>query len=116
VKAVAENGIPQESSDSRQLTAQAVMTGGSARWMGRHAVYLPEVDSTNNYAKQLARQGAPAGYCVLAGSQTAGRGRLGRHWFSPQGGLTFTVVLRPEINAERVPAFTLYTASAVATK
>ncbi len=54
------------------------------------------VDSTNTFAKELARQGAPAGTVVIADRQRAGRGRLGRSFLSPGGvGIYFSVVLRP---------------------
>ena len=45
------------------------------------------VDSTNNVAKQLAQQGAPHGTVVLSHKQTAGRGRMGRRFESPEGGI-----------------------------
>lgn len=52
--------------------------------------------STNDEARQLASQGAPDGWTVLALEQTHGRGRRGAAWFSPAGGaLAFTIVLRP---------------------
>lgn len=44
---------------------------------------LTEVDSTNTYLKQQAREGAPSGAACLAETQRAGRGRLGRSWVSP---------------------------------
>ena len=48
-------------------------------------------------AKQMARKGCPDFTTVIAGRQTSGRGRLNRQWFSDQGGLYFTVVLRPDL-------------------
>ena len=55
------------------------------------------LDSTNLQAKELARQGAPEGTCVIAQGQTAGRGRLGRSFHSPLGqGLYLSLILRPE--------------------
>ena len=55
-----------------------------------------ELPSTNDLAKELARQGAPEGTTVIARRQTAGRGRLGRSFHSPEGtGLYMSVVLRP---------------------
>jgi len=56
--------------------------------------------STNDDAKRLARGGAIEGTVVVAGVQTAGRGRLGREWTSPEGGVYLSVVLRPN----RAPA------------
>ena len=63
-------------------------------------VVLEEVDSTNRVAKELARQGAPHGTAVLAKRQTAGRGRLDRSFFSPEGGLYLSVILRPQCKPE----------------
>jgi BirA family biotin operon repressor/biotin-[acetyl-CoA-carboxylase] ligase len=66
---------------------------------GREArmVYLAEVPSTMDPAKDLARKGCPAFTTVVAGRQIQGRGRLRRFWSSEEGGLYFTVVLRPPI-------------------
>ncbi|WP_418709880.1 biotin--[acetyl-CoA-carboxylase] ligase, partial [Anaerotruncus massiliensis (ex Liu et al. 2021)] len=47
--------------------------------------YYEELGSTNTEARRLAREGAPHGTAVLAERQTAGRGRLGRSFFSPGG-------------------------------
>lgn len=59
-------------------------------------VYFDSIDSTNTHAKQLAVQGAPHGTVLIAGSQTAGRGRLGRSFQSPPGmGMYLSVILRP---------------------
>ena len=57
--------------------------------------YVATVPSTNDVALRLAAAGADDGTTVLAGAQTAGRGRQGRRWFSPAGaGLYFSMVLR----------------------
>lgn len=53
--------------------------------------------STNDDARSLALEGAPEGTVVLAGQQSRGRGRLGRAWESPEGGVYASVVLRPEV-------------------
>lgn len=58
---------------------------------------VPVIDSTNRAVKELAEQGKPEGYVLFAEQQTAGRGRLGRSFFSPPGsGLYFSVLLRPK--------------------
>lgn len=55
------------------------------------------VDSTNTVCKSLAAQGAPSGTAVIARRQTAGRGRMGRSFESPEGlGLYLSVLWRPE--------------------
>ena len=54
------------------------------------------IDSTNTRAKQLAKEGAPHGTVLIAGSQTGGRGRMGRSFSSPGGmGVYLSVILRP---------------------
>lgn len=60
-------------------------------------IALTETDSTNRVAKELARQGADHGTVVSALRQTAGRGRLGRSFFSPEGGIYLSVILRPRL-------------------
>ena len=57
----------------------------------------PETQSTNEDAKRLAREGAEEGTVVVAGRQCAGRGRFGRVWVSPEGGVYASVILRPSI-------------------
>ena len=68
----------------------------AARW-GVPAVHLFErIGSTNDAARALAEEGAPAGTVVIAEEQLAGRGRGGKEWASPPGlGIWMTVILRP---------------------
>ena len=73
------------------------------------------LSSTNDEALRLARTGAPAGDCVVADSQTAGRGRGGKRWVSPPGvALHFSVVLRPRLSPGELPLVTLACGVAVA--
>jgi BirA family biotin operon repressor/biotin-[acetyl-CoA-carboxylase] ligase len=64
---------------------------------GFNILYYPEVTSTMDRAKDLARKNCPDYTVVVAGRQTKGRGRLKRQWLSDDGGLYFTMVLRPDI-------------------
>jgi len=78
--------------------------------LGRHQVhYFPSTGSTNDIALALSGQGAPDGTLVLAGSQSAGRGRLpGRSWHSPPGtGLYFSLIIRPRLAPADFPKLTL---------
>jgi BirA family biotin operon repressor/biotin-[acetyl-CoA-carboxylase] ligase len=64
--------------------------------LGDPIYYFEEIGSTNDVAAILAADGAREGTLVIAETQTAGRGRLGRSWFSPaNAGLYVSVVLRP---------------------
>ena len=65
--------------------------------IGREVVRLGEVDSTNIYAERLAENEAPHGTVVIADSQTRGKGRLGRLWISPPGGIYMSIILRPRM-------------------
>ena len=59
------------------------------------------VTSTNDLLKQLAIDGAPQGYTLIAAEQTAGKGRLGRRFYSPDGsGVYISLLLRPKLRAE----------------
>src|SRR3990172_7023153 len=56
-----------------------------------------ELSSTIDRARSAIEEGAPEGTVILADCQTAGRGRRGRRWVSPSGGLWLSVVLRPSL-------------------
>lgn len=72
------------------------------------------LDSTNTEAVNQAKRGAEEGLCVVAKRQTAGRGRHGRSWVSPENaGLYFSIVLRPKIEMKFLPLLTLMSAVAV---
>lgn len=78
-------------------------------------VRLESTGSTNDDATALARDGAPDGACVAAGTQTAGRGRAGHSWLSPPGvSLCFSVLFRPSLAPDRLPLATLALGVAVA--
>jgi BirA family biotin operon repressor/biotin-[acetyl-CoA-carboxylase] ligase len=66
-----------------------------------------ETGSTNDDARQLARAGAPEGSAVLASRQVSGRGRLGRSWESPDGGVYLSAVLRPSVAPAEVASLAL---------
>ena len=71
--------------------------------------------STNDLARELAARGTEEGTTVIARRQTAGRGRQGRLWSSPEGsGLYFSVILRPTISPLRSSVIALAAAVAVA--
>ena len=74
---------------------------------------LPETDSTNTQLKRLAEQNAPGGTVLLAEKQSGGRGRSGKSFSSPEGGLYLSVLLRPALAPDALPALTPAAALAV---
>jgi BirA family biotin operon repressor/biotin-[acetyl-CoA-carboxylase] ligase len=82
--------------------------------VGRELICLDSVDSTNNYAKALADQGAAHGTVVLSDCQTGGRGRRGNSFLSPAGkGLYLSALLRPQLPPARVIDLTAWVAVAI---
>jgi BirA family biotin operon repressor/biotin-[acetyl-CoA-carboxylase] ligase len=82
--------------------------------LGRSYEPLATSPSTNDRCAQQARAGAPEGLLVVADSQTGGRGRMGRTWFSPAGqNLYFSLLLRPPVPAPRLPPLTLIAGAAI---
>jgi BirA family biotin operon repressor/biotin-[acetyl-CoA-carboxylase] ligase len=83
---------------------------------GKYIYNLPEVESTNSYAQNLAREGAPEGTVVLAEYQTAGKGTHGRTWDSSAGvNILLSLILRPRLNIESAKCITLATADILIT-
>jgi BirA family biotin operon repressor/biotin-[acetyl-CoA-carboxylase] ligase len=77
--------------------------------------YFEEVESTQNIARNLAAEGAPHGTVVIAETQSAGRGRMGRGWHSPPGvNLYTTIILRPKLAMSEVPRLSLVAGVAAA--
>lgn len=98
-----------------RLYAEEVQPRLATRWLARRYVWLDETDSTNRVAADLARDGAEHGTTVVAEGQSAGRGRLGRSFFSPPYQNLYTsIVLRPNLDTARAPTTILAAAVAVA--
>ena len=77
-------------------------------------LHFDSLPSTNLEAAKRAAEGAAEGLCVVAGEQTAGRGRRERLWISPLGaGLYFSIILRPQFDQSQWPLLTLMAAVAV---
>jgi BirA family transcriptional regulator, biotin operon repressor / biotin---[acetyl-CoA-carboxylase] ligase len=76
--------------------------------IGHVMVHYFRTESTNNVAMALAAGGAAHGTVVVAEEQTAGRGRLGRTWYSEKSsGIYTSVILRPPLSPAAAPVLTL---------
>ncbi|HXF58103.1 MAG TPA: biotin--[acetyl-CoA-carboxylase] ligase [Actinomycetota bacterium] len=90
------------------LTEHSVEEAARGAGVSAPVHFLPVTGSTNADLLRLAAQGAPEWTVVVAGHQEAGRGRLGRSWFSTEGAsLLVSVLLRPSLAPEDAPLLTL---------
>jgi BirA family biotin operon repressor/biotin-[acetyl-CoA-carboxylase] ligase len=96
------------------LLPYEVKKGLKTKFMGKDIHYFKEVDSTNDVAKYLAENGAEEGTVVVAEIQNRGKGRRGKTWISPPGGVWMSIILRPDIPTSKAPQLTLVTGVAVA--
>ena len=76
--------------------------------------FFDTASSTMDIARDLARKGCPDFTVVIAENQTSGRGRMDRKWWSPEGGLYFTLVMRPDIPPVMSPLINFGTAFVLA--
>jgi len=98
------------------LLPQEIQRGLSASYIGKEIYYFPELKSTNIIAKEKALHGAERineGTLIIAERQSAGKGRLGREWFSPAGGIWFSIILYPQLSPSYISRITLMTAVVV---
>ncbi len=96
------------------FSEEEIRNSYKTKWLGSKLHCYEEIDSTNTQARRMAEEGAPHGTVVVAERQTAGRGRSGRRWESPQGtGLWFSMILRPDVCPDNASMLTLVGAMAV---
>ncbi len=99
---------------STRINVDRLQEGLRTKRLGRNIFFSRSVGSTNEWAKELALLGAAEGTVTIAETQTAGHGRLGREWFSPEGGLWFSVVFRPQLRASEAVGLVFVAGLAVA--
>ena len=97
------------------LISQEVQRGLSTKYIGKEIFYFPELKSTNIIAKEKAlhkAEGINEGTLIITERQSAGKGRLGREWFSPAGGIWLSIILYPQLSPSYISRITLMTAVA----
>jgi BirA family biotin operon repressor/biotin-[acetyl-CoA-carboxylase] ligase len=97
-----------------KLLPHEITSGLKTRFVGKKVYSYESTDSTNNRAYELAESGAKEGVTITAEQQKKGKGRLGRTWASPRGGIYFSVILRPQVTPTEVSKLTLVMAVSVA--
>jgi BirA family biotin operon repressor/biotin-[acetyl-CoA-carboxylase] ligase len=73
--------------------------------LGQQAYYFDSIDSTQNQALKMANILKNNGAIIIAEKQTGGRGRSGRNWISPKGGIWFSVILHPKFDISNITLF-----------
>jgi BirA family transcriptional regulator, biotin operon repressor / biotin---[acetyl-CoA-carboxylase] ligase len=97
-----------------EYTRERLVGALDTRTIGRCLRWYRTLPSTNDLAMHLADLGEPDGAAIIAEEQTEGRGRLGRPWASPRGGVWLSVILRPRLALSQVPLIGLAAAVAAA--
>jgi len=117
VEALRDEGFGIESGDDGYRVVEVPDYGAAALAFGLDAPYDVEyhdrIASTNGRARELAAEGV-GDVVVVADEQTGGRGRLGREWTAPSGGVWASLVRRPDRPPAEIPLYTLAAAVAVA--
>ena len=80
------------------LSAAAISQDLETRFVGQRVIYYSSLPSTMEVARREAQQGAAEGTVILAGEQTAGKGRLERAWLSPGGNVALSIILYPDLS------------------
>ncbi|MBI3641229.1 MAG: biotin--[acetyl-CoA-carboxylase] ligase [Thaumarchaeota archaeon] len=91
-----------------------ISDGLETKFLGKRIHYFDIIDSTQNFAIELASKKTESGTLVISEKQTHGRGRLDRKWASPSGGIWLSVILHPEFEISISTLFPLITSLALA--
>ncbi|NHJ12988.1 MAG: biotin--[acetyl-CoA-carboxylase] ligase [Candidatus Thorarchaeota archaeon] len=94
------------------VDSEALLSALNTHIISPRITYLEEVHSTNLMAKDMVRDGGGEGIVVIADRQVGGRGRHGRRWYSPSGGLYLSIVLKPPLGDSSSPFLGIMLANA----
>ena len=80
----------------------------NTNYLGKEIIYKEEMDSTQNFAKKLAKENDINGTIVITDNQTKGRGTKGRSWLVSKGkNITMTIILKPDLKVSKLEGLTL---------
>ncbi|MDC0155316.1 biotin--[acetyl-CoA-carboxylase] ligase, partial [Nitrosopumilus sp.] len=82
-----------------------ITTELDTRLLGQQAYYYDSIDSTQTEALKIANESNKEGTIIIAEKQTGGKGRSGRKWVSPKGGIWFSIILHPKFDISNVTLF-----------
>ena len=100
-------------SNSDALLPWEITSGLKTKMIGHQVYYFDSLDSTQNQALKMADNPSNNGAVIVAAQQTGGRGRSGRKWISPKGGIWFSVILQPKFDISIITLFPIASALAL---
>lgn len=86
----------------------------NTKYIGQNLYIYKEVSSTNTVAKFLSMHNVENGAVIISEKQTNAKGRSGKAWESPLGGVWLSIILNPQVDHSKLPLITLSTGVAVA--
>ena len=99
---------------TEHIKASEISKDLNTKWVGKNLYVFDEVQSTNTVAKFLAKNGAENGTVVISERQTDAKGRSGKAWASPIGGIWLSLIVKPNVDYSKLPMITIGTGVAVA--
>lgn len=99
--------------NSNALLPWEITTGLKTKTIGQKAYYFDSIDSTQNQALKMADEPENNGAIIIAAKQTGGKGRGGRKWVSPKGGIWFSIILQPNFDISITTLFPIASALAL---
>ncbi len=100
-------------SNSDLLLPWEITSGLKTKMIGQHAYYFDSVDSTQNQALKMTEESIKDGTAIIAEKQTGGKGRSGRKWISPKGGIWLSLILYPKFDITVTTLFPIASALAL---
>lgn len=100
-------------SNSDELLPWEITSNLKTKIIGRQAYYFDTIDSTQNQALKMADDETNNGSIIVASKQTGGRGRSGRKWVSPKGGIWISIILLPKFDISITTLFPIASALAL---
>ena len=100
-------------SNSELLLPWEITSNLKTKVIGQQAYYFDSIESTQNQALKMADDPANTGAIIVASKQTGGRGRSGRKWISPKGGIWLSIILHPKFDISITTLFPIASALAL---
>ncbi len=100
--------------ETEYIKSSEISEGLDTKYIGKELYVFNEVSSTNTVAKFLSMHDVENGTVIISEKQTDAKGRSGKYWESPLGGVWLSIILKPNVDHSKLPLITLATGVAVA--